>query len=432
MKSGLVLACALAAGGCFFEKETPKMAADPHNGGSIMLAQCNYSVSTVGGASIPQPGTVMLGSDPTPKMVHLNVANDPRTGVAILWRTNDEATLNSTVQYGVNGKTDMTQEGFTFIYDVSGGNPVRMHETHLCGLTPDTEYSYRVGGQDGDKMAWSPVYTFRTMPDGQKSPDATVHMLVIGDTRDGYSTWGAALKTAFQKGTPDLILFSGDETTLGPIQEEWDAWFMAADPLLASTPMIVAHGNHEINSVNFFSQFAMPGDEQNFAVDFGPIHLSVANDTPLNTADLTGALASKLNTNLAAGNASPWNLLMHHKPMFSAAAGPHVSDVLLMRNAWEGIIDANRVDVVFNGHDHDYERSKPMRAATVQPDPAHGTTFIVVGAAGADLYDKGRDFWTAFSEKTYSFALVDVSKSMLSLTAYRDDGSMLDSLIISK
>src|SRR5205807_4360370 len=107
------------------------------------------------------------------------------------------------------------------------------------------------------------------------------------------------------------------------------------------------------SSVNFFSQFAMPGDEQNFAVAFGPIHLTVANDTAINMADVTGRLASMLGTNLAAGNSAPWNLLMHHKGMFSAAAGPHVSDVLFMRNAWESIIDANRVDMVFNGHDHD-------------------------------------------------------------------------------
>jgi hypothetical protein len=409
------------------------MTNDPHNGGSIMLAApCGYTVTTQPGASVPQPGSVSLGPNPTPEFVHVNVANDPRTGMAILWRTPDDATLNTTVQYGVGGKTDQTLEGFTFVYDVSGGNPVRIHETHLCGLTPDTEYSYRVGGQDGDKMAWSPVYTFRTLPDGSKSPDATVHMLVIGDTRDGYSTWGAALKLAAQMRSPDIVLFSGDATTLGPIQEEWDAWFMAADPTLASMPMVFAHGNHEINSVNYFSQFAMPGDEQNYAVDFGPVHLTVANDTPVNMADLTGTLATTLGKNLAAGNNAPWNLLMHHKPMFSAAAGPHVADVVTMRQAWEPVIDANRVDVVFNGHDHDYERSKPMKMGLVQPDPAHGTVFVVVGACGADLYDNGSDTWTAFSEKTYSFALVDVSKSMFSLTAYRQDGSMLDSYMISK
>jgi hypothetical protein len=419
---------ALAASGCFFEKEIPKRGKDSYTGGALMLDQCKYTVTTAVGASRPFPATVGLGPDPTPKMVHLNVASDPRTGIAILWRTNDESTQSTTVQYGTNGKLDQTQVGFTFDYDATP-NPVMIHETHLCGLTPDTEYSYRVGGQNGTKMAWSPVYTFRTLPD---SADATVHMLVIGDTRDGYSTWGAALKTAFQKGTPDIILFSGDETSLGPVQLEWDQWFLAGDPLLASTPMVVAHGNHEVNSVNFFSQFALPGDEQNFAVQFGPVHLTVANDTPINQADVTGSVKTTLAANLAAGNSAPWNLLMHHKPMFSASSSSHHADVLYMRNAWEETIDANRVDMVFNGHDHDYERSKPMRQGAVQADASQGTVFVVVGAAGADLYPSGRDFWTAVSESTYSFALVDVSRKMLSLTAYRSDGSMLDSYMIAK
>src|SRR5438552_880893 len=107
-------ACSLVAFvviGC--GKGTPKMMVDPHLGGSIMLSQCNYSVSTVAGASVPQPGSASLGSGPTPKLVHLNVANDPRTGVAVLWRTDDDATLATTVQYGVGGKMDQTQEGFT-------------------------------------------------------------------------------------------------------------------------------------------------------------------------------------------------------------------------------------------------------------------------------------------------------------------------------
>ena len=403
---------------------------------SISLAQCGYSVSTVDGASIPQLAPSTLDTDPTPKMVHVNVANDPRTGMAILWRTNDETTQATTVQFGVDGKTDQTQQGFTFVYDLatalpSGVSEVRMHETHLCGLQPDTVYSYRVGGSDGTKSSWSPVYTFRTLPDGSKSPNASVNLLVIGDTRGGYSTWGATLKTAFAKGAPDLILFSGDETTLGLIQQDWDSWFSAADPLLASTPMIVAHGNHELNTVNFFSQFAMPGDEQNFSVDFGPVHLTVANDTPVETADLTGSIADMLGKHLAAGMSSPWNLLLHHKGLFSSAP-MHLDDSATMRAAWQDIIDANHVDVDFNGHDHDYERSFPMRGATVGSQPSDGTIYVVVGSAGADLYASGSSPSTAFSESTYSFALVDVAKGMFQLNAYRNDGSMLDSLMIAK
>ncbi len=428
-------AALLMMSGCFFEKETAKQGPDQHLGGTIMLDKCGYSVTTQEGASVPELGSPVLGADPTPKYVHLNVGKDPRTGVAILWRTNDETTLATTVQYGVNGATDQSESGFTFVYDLNaptsaGITTVRMHETHLCGLQPDTEYTYRVGGiDDSGKESWSPTYTFRTLP---MDPNAEVVMLVIGDTRDGYSTWGNALQQAFAKMQPDIVLFDGDATTLGPIQDEWEAWFDAAAPELPLAPMILAHGNHDVSAVNWFSQFAMPGDEQNFAVDFGAVHLTVANDTPVNPADLTGSIAQTLDANLKAGIGAPWNILLHHKPMYSAAAGPHTIDVTTMRADWGSIVDGDSVDVVFNGHDHDYERSKPMHNNAPQPTSANATVYLVVGSAGADLYDNGSDFWTAFSEKTYSFAIVRVRSGSLQMTAYRDDGSMLDSMMLTK
>jgi hypothetical protein len=308
-----------------------------------------------------------------------------------------------------------------------------MHETHLCGLTPDTEYSYRVGGSNGTSSGtWSPVYTFRTAPDRAASPDAEVVVLVIGDTRDGYDVWGQALAQAYQIATPDFVLFSGDATTLGPIQDEWDAWFAAADPILASTAMIGAHGNHDVNSINWFSQFAYPEDEQNFAVDIGPIHLTVANDTPMDPADMTGVNAQTFDTNMKAGANAPWNLTLHHKPIFSAAAGPHPEDAVNERNAWQSYIDADSVDLDLSGHDHDYERTKPMRGTSPQQSSASGTTYVVCGSAGAPLYDKGSDYWTAFSEKTYSFAVLRVRQGMLTLNAYRSDGTALDSLTLTK
>jgi hypothetical protein len=432
MRTLLVIVLAFAAG-CF-TKETPAMSPDLHQGGTIMLpAPCGYTLTTRAGASRPEPSYDMLGKDPTPKFVHVNVPSDATTTMALLWRTNDNTTLATTVQYGVNGATDKSVDGFTFVYDIATGDPVRMHETHLCGLLPDTQYSYRVGGTDANgNGAWSPVYSFRTAPDRTASPDAQVVLLVIGDTRDGYSTWGGMLKTAFQQAVPDFILFSGDATTLGPIQDEWDAWFMAGDPILASTPLITAHGNHDTNSVNFFSQFANPGDEQNFALDLGPVHLTVANDTPMNPADVAGVLAQTLDSNLKAGTSAPWNVLMHHKPMWTAAGGPHPEDALVTRVPWQPIIDNYKVDAVFNGHDHDYERTKPMRGMTPGVTNKDGTVFVVAGSAGADLYDNGTDFWTAFSAKTYNFVIVKARPGTMQVNAYRDDGSALDSTTLTK
>ncbi len=419
--------------GCFTKEIPPRN--DQLHGGMIALpAPCGYSVTTVEGASPPVVQYHSLGTDGTPKFVHLTVPGSASTTVAVLWETNDNSTLATTVQYGTGGTTTgQSVDGLTFTYAVDSGPPLRMHETHLCGLLPDTTYTYRAGGTDANgKGVWSPNYTFRTAPDRAASPDAQVVFLNIGDTRDSYSTWGATLKQAYRKATPDFILFSGDSVLDGNSQSEWDAWFMAADPILASTPMIFAMGNHEFSSVNFFSQFAQPGDEQNFALDIGPAHISVANTSPLNIADLTGANAQALDTNVKAGMSAPWNLTVHHIPVWSAAAGPHPEDAVQIRMAWQPILDMYKVDADFSGHDHNYERTKPMRGNTPGLTNADGTIYIVAGSAGAPLYDNGTSFWTAYSEKTFNFAIATVRAGSMAITAYRNDGSTIESTMLTK
>src|SRR5260221_10621167 len=101
---------------------------DQHSGGAITLPQCGYTVTTVDQASIPVLGTNVLGTAPTPRFVHVTVPGDPRSQMAVLWRTSDADTLATTVQFGENGATDQTATGFTFVYDTADG-PVRMHET---------------------------------------------------------------------------------------------------------------------------------------------------------------------------------------------------------------------------------------------------------------------------------------------------------------
>ena len=49
--------------------------------------------------------------------------------------------------------------------------------------------------------------------------------------------------------------------------------------------------------------------------------------------------------------------------------------------------------------------------------------FVVAGGAGAELYDNGSDFWTEYSEKTYSAAMIHVRRDQLTLDAFRQDGT---------
>ena len=87
---------------------------------------------------------------------------------------------------------------------------------------------------------------------------------------------------------------------------------------------------------------------------------------------------------------------MHHRAIYSASSSHGPADDL--QAAWAPLYDAHHVDLVLNGHDHDYERTWPIRAGQVCPSTAVGTVYIVAGAAGASLYNHGLAYWTAVSE----------------------------------
>src|SRR5207245_1170995 len=75
-------------------------------------------------------------------------------------------------------------------------------------------------------------------------------------------------------------------------------------------------------------------------------------------------------------------LAYFHKPLFSSGLA-HGND-LQMKALWEMLYHAG-VDVVINGHDHDYERFAPQ-TPDAKRDDAHGIREFVVGTGGRSLY----------------------------------------------
>jgi len=405
-----------------------------NEGGTIELADCGYTVTTRYGAEAPVMGEPVLGPDPSVFGVHLGLASDPKTSIVMLWRTRDEETKASTVRFAPGDnlpETALTQihEGFEFRYETTGEPGVpRVHEAHLCGLTADTVYSYQVGSSVDGVDHWSPVFTFRTAPDIVANPAAEVRYAFVGDSRAGYDIW-QTMVNQFISRSPDLVLFSGDAVTVGLLQTEWETFFDRAEPLFARVPVVSAHGNHDVNAVNYYSQFALPGNEENYGFDYGWAHITVLNDSPGDIADLTGAVKDALRADLEASDGARWKIVMHHRPPWSASTR-HGPEPTLQRE-WTPLYDAHGVDLVLNGHDHDYEITHPLvwddalQTGRVVTDNSMGPVYVVCGGAGAELYPAGNDFWTDFSESTYSAAMVTVARDTMTLDAFRDDGTAM-------
>jgi hypothetical protein len=215
-----------------------------------------------------------------------------------------------------------------------------------------------------------------------------------------------------------------------------------------------ANGNHDGLAINYVLQFALPQDEtageraqgeEWYSFDYGNAHFVVLNDSAGNTL-VEGAQRDWLRQDLMAVDRArtPWVFSVHHKPPYSCSTN-HGSDIPL-RNAWQPLYDEFEVDVVFNGHDHDYERSRPIRGirdgstdgivaesgTNGIPVDQSGTVYIVAAGAGAPLYGVDTCYHTHVTESTRNYVLVDIDDKTFHYTAYRLDGTVLDEFEYTK
>jgi hypothetical protein len=419
----------LLAAGCVKGNPIDGDPAFVDTGGMLAVPGCGYNVTTRLGAEpprlspahgMPSPGDI----NPTPRAVHLGIVGDPKTSIVAQWRTVDETTRASVIRFGkgANLTADQlteTRDGLEFGFKATGSQIYRVHQAHLCGLEPGTTYSYQVGAAGH----FSAVYSFTTAPDVVANPDAEVLFAFVGDSRDGYDVWSQAVQQLVTR-SPDLVLFSGDAVTVGITQFEWEEFFDRGEPLFARAPVVSAHGNHDVNSVNYYSQFAMPGDQETFGFDYGHAHVTVANDSPEDPASTLGKDRDAIATDFERSKDARWRMFMHHRPMWSAST--RHGSALDLQTAWGPLVDQYHIDLVLAGHDHDYEVSKPLIGNAVQASNTNATVFVVSGGAGAELYDAGTEFQTLYSEKTYSAAMVRVRRDALVLEAFRpEDGSAI-------
>jgi hypothetical protein len=366
--------------------------------------------------------------DRSPHAVHTSWSTDTSSSLAAIWET-DQGTTATVVAYGDSPtKLDHFAQGVTFInppqpLDILA-YPLRAHEVHVCGLLPSHTYYFAVGG-DG----WfGNVYSAKTAP--AVGATTSFRFVVAGDSNNiAYPFW-AQLVAKLPSYSPDWMLFTGDLVHVGTSQEEWEQWFAASGPFIATVPTMTVHGNHEDMATAYFALFAMPGQEDVYSFDYGNVHFVVLNDSPPSDDELTGFEATFLDQDLTAAEARPvpptWIVTSHHRPMFDS--DPDEGSNLTVRAAWHAIMQNHHVDVDFNGHAHHYESTTPIGADGGVVD-AGGTRFVTSGGAGAiyDSPDATPNPWTIVYYAGLSFGIVDVDGSTLTLQGYRVDGTKLES-----
>jgi len=313
---------------------------------------------------------------------------------------------------------------------------------------------------DVDGLALSTTYNYALRMDGVDLTDGSdrfvtapaagtgaVRFIAFGDSGIG-SPEQFALAGLMAADRFDLMLHLGDivygtSDTTGPATHTgYQNWFFDVyRDILRARPFFPTIGNHDNQLANgraYRDVFVLPEDaattafpdhaERFYSFDYGPVHfVSLDSETAFLDPGRRQAQVSWLESDLSA-TARDWKVVFFHRPPYSSGF-EHGSD-LTIRSVFSPIFERHGVQLVLNGHDHDYERTLPMQTST---DPsARPVTYIVSGAGGAALYAVAGGSFTAAARSAYHYLRAEATACQLTVQPIGLDGAPFDTLTLDR
>ncbi|HEY2854545.1 MAG TPA: Ig-like domain-containing protein, partial [Gemmatimonadaceae bacterium] len=364
--------------------------------------------------------------------------------VVVVWATHEPGPAQ--VRYGAAGGSTRIAVAATsrlVTAATSGlGFDYYQHTATLAGLTADTAYAYQPLISDAPI---APETTFKTAP---RSGSGAISFVALGDSGTG-SPEQHQLSDLIGRDSFDFAMHVGDivygrsDGTGDASYAAYQSYLFDVDDWLPLHPFVPVEGNHDSRPSNgngqaYLDLFELPRNgasasfpdhaERYYSFDYGPVHF-VALDTEFTFLDPTRQpeqlrwLAADL-----ASTAQPWTIAFLHRAPYSSG-GEHGSSPDV-RAAFGPLFERYGVDLVLAGHEHDYERTVPLRESAVATDKF--VPYVVTGGGGAPLYPSGTSAWTAFSASRNEYVKVAVDACTLTLNAIGLDGAVFDSMSVTK
>jgi hypothetical protein len=397
---------------------------------------------------------------------------------------------------------------------VSGVAPHRIYRGTFASLKPGSTFEYRV--KRGDSVV------FAAEGKARKSVSQPFRFVAFGDIGAGTSEQKPLAYQAYLA-KPDLVVVPGDIVyENGRISEYrerfWPAYNddvatpMGGAPLLRTSLFVAAPGNHDTDArdldkfpdglayylywdqplngplasegtafvprltasdANRAPFVAAAGDAYprmtNFSFDYGNAHWTFIDSNPyVDWTDRT--LPEWIERDLASSHSATWHFVVFHHPGFNSAREHYEQQQM---RALAPILEAGKVDIVFNGHVHNYQRSFPMRFKPDNKGTAliggrdnktmrgrvingpwqldksfdgrtnttpEGVIYLITGAGGQHLYNpeqqEQHDTWQGFTDKfiskVHSLTVADVEGLTLTVRQLTAEGRELDRFVITK
>jgi hypothetical protein len=466
----------------------------------------------------PRTARAESGAPGSPLLVkpYLQLGHTQAPGkLVLLWHSTDaDATWGVEYRPGT-GRRWQTAEAPAFRrVGVVGIEPHRVYHLALIGLEPGQLFGYRLSK---DRSV-----VFESEARAPKAADQPHRFVVFGDCgADTPEERAIAYRTFLSR--PDFVMITGDivygkglvseyRSKYWPIFNSDLASPAMGAPLLRSTLFVAAPGNHDIASrdlgttpdgLAYFYYWFQPlngpigkvggplvapllGPDVNqkafaeaagtafprmasFSFDYGNAHWTVLDANA--TVDWTDReLQEWVASDLAAAKGTTWRFVSFHQPGFNSSK-THFNEQYMRILA--PVFEAGKVDVVFNGHVHNYQRSYPLHFV---PSPENGAApsigkdgkskvrhvggkltldksfngqtdttpdgviYIITGAGGQHLYNpeqqddpaSWQDFTYKHVSKVHSLTVADVDGPTLTVRQLTAGGDEVDRFVIKK
>ena len=294
-------------------------------------------------------------------------------------------------------------------------------------LSYGDSYSYRVWNDDRS----SDWYSF-TM-----QPDSTDHFsfVFIGDVQDTLrgKTRGFMENVRHRYPQADFYMFAGDFAER-PMNCYWDEAYQSVDSIAPTKPILVSPGNHE------YVKGLVRVLEKRFAYVFSYLLESRYKNNNVYSIDYNDVTIITLDSNrdpwflfsqrewlekTLKASKKKWKIVMLHHPVYSIKGK---TNNLAVRWMFDGLFREYGVDLVLQGHEHNYARM------TNKNDEGEMTTplYLVSHASPKSYRLSFNDKYDRFGTNHRFYQHIDVTGDTLRMQAYLENDSLYDDVRIVK
>ncbi|KAI3769716.1 hypothetical protein L6452_00829 [Arctium lappa] len=368
-----------------------------------------------------------------PQQVHITQGDHEGKAMIVSWVTVDEPGSSTVVYWPQDGTKKDQTTGQISTYKYYNYTSGYIHHCTLNNLEYNTKYYYEVGIGHTIRTFW-----FVTPP--EVGPDVPYTFGIIGDLGQTYDSNITLTHYEMNPVKGESVLYVGDLSYADhyPLHDNrrWDSWGRFVERSVAYQPWIWTAGNHELDYSPligenkpfkpFLHRYHVPFQASGsteplwYSIKRASAYIIVLSSYSAYSTYTPQYMWLMEELPKVNRSETPWLIVLMHSPWYNSNTY-HYMEGETMRVMFESWFVQYKVDVVFAGHVHAYERSERIsniayNIVNGECTPVHdqnAPVYITIGDGGnieglaTDMMDP-QPKYSAFREASFGHATMAI------------------------